>query len=113
SGGRKQLGGGAPGSPSPIASPAFNKRSTAGPGVGSGFAAGVPAALAEWTRPGSCRFLFSYVSGRRRGHGTKARVEGRGELGSAQTITMGPRPQNISLFRANDSIKWTPAMLLA
>lgn len=52
-------------------------------------------------------------SGRRWGYGVKTRVEGRGEIGYAQTITMGSKPQNIYLFQLNDSIKWTPVMLLA
>uniref|UniRef100_A0A8C5P0I7 Predicted gene 12689 n=1 Tax=Jaculus jaculus TaxID=51337 RepID=A0A8C5P0I7_JACJA len=41
------------------------------------------------------------------------RVEDRGEISYAQTITMGSKPQNIYLFQLNDSIKWTPAMFPA
>lgn len=50
---------------------------------------------------------------RRRGDGVTTRVEGQGESGCAQTITVGSKPQNIYLFQPNDSIKWTPAMFLA
>lgn len=57
--------------------------------------------------------ILLYVSGRLWGYGVKTRVEGQGEIGYAQTITMGSKPQNIYLFQLNDSIKWTPAMFLA
>lgn len=56
---------------------------------------------------------LAYSSGRWWGDGVKMRVEGQGEIGSAQTITMGSKPQNIYLFQLNGSIKWTPAMFLA
>lgn len=66
------------------------------------------------------RFLLALViiiflsdAGGSGGYGVKTRVEGRGERGSAQAITMGSKPQNIYLFQLNDSIKWTPAMFLA
>ena len=57
--------------------------------------------------------ILLYGSGRWWGYRVKTRVEGQGEIGSAQTITMGSKPQNIYLFQLNDSIKWTPAMFLA
>lgn len=57
--------------------------------------------------------ILFYGSGRQWGYGVKTRVEGRGEIGYAQAITMGSKPQNIYLFQLNDSIKWTPAMFLA
>ena len=57
--------------------------------------------------------ILLYGSGRWWGYGVKTRVEGRGKIGSAQTVTMGSKPQNIYLFQLNDSIKWTPAMFLA
>lgn len=57
--------------------------------------------------------LLLHGLGRWWGYGVKTRVEGRGEIGYAQTITMGSKPQNIYLFQLNDSIKWTPAMFLA
>lgn len=47
------------------------------------------------------------------GCGIKTRVEDLGAIRYAQTITIGAKPQNIYLFRLNDSIKWTPAMFLA
>lgn len=57
--------------------------------------------------------ILLFGSGRRRGDGVATRVEGQGEIGYAQAITVGSKPQNIYLFQPNDSIKWTPAMFLA
>lgn len=66
---------------------------------------------------GAWRFVwpwnFIVGSGRRWGDGVKTGVEGQGEIGYAQTITVGSKPQNIYLFQPNGSIKWTPAMFLA
>lgn len=77
-----------------------------GPGSASG------AAFHRMVLPSDLGAL-AYSSGRWWGDGVKTRVEGQGEISSAQTITMGSKPQNIYLFRLNGSIKWTPAMFLA
>lgn len=104
--------GSAPGTPSPPA--AADSSTAAGPGF---FQRGL--GLCQWRSlssdgaPFPTLVLQPPVLGGGGVMESRTRVEGQGESSSAQTITMGSKPQNIYLFQPNDSIKWTPAMFLA